>query len=211
MHALTITNAVANLLALLLNQEGWVKGVDELIVTGDLLQSLPDERPSEDVEEWEKKPFSVTLSGKQFKAAKHCFTSVVEKGNLLPTETVLRLAEALEYEIPTTEPTIKIKLPNISAKYLSDVFAIQGRLKDPADLIAVCQVINKLPKLDTAMATDKSREKELKEWMVVPVEFTITERQRDVCRKVLKATAEDGSVRSNKYIPALYTEFGLRE
>ena len=95
MSELKITNAVANLLALLLNQEGWVKGVDELIVTGDLLQGLPDERPTEDVGTWDKQELVVTLSAKQMKACKHCFISITEKGNLLANDNVLILAELL--------------------------------------------------------------------------------------------------------------------
>jgi hypothetical protein len=47
--------------------------------------------------------------------------------------------------------------------------------------------------------------------MVQPCLLLLTERQRDVCRQLLKAAADDGDVRSNKYIPILYTEFGLRE
>lgn len=203
------TNGVANLLALILNQEGWVKGVDELVAAGDLLQELPDERPAGATNLWEEHEYLLKMTPKQLKAAKHCFTALAEKGSLLANTNVLRLAEVLGFEIPNTKETIEITLPQISAKYLADCFTM-GKTKTPADVIAISQVESKLPKLDVAL-TEKGREDALKTWMNQPVTFSITERQRDACRVVLKAAAEDGSVRSNRFIPVLYTEFGLRE
>ena len=201
------TNAVAKLLALILNQEGWVKGVDELIVTGDLLQNLPESTDSTggDAEE-----FNLVMTEKQFKAAKHCLTHLTEKGNMLPGQEVLVLAGILGFTAPTTTPTVEIKLPQIAAKYLSDVFMMPEKIKKVEDLISLCQVKALLPKLDPEL-TKKENDADLRSWMVQPCLLLLTERQRDVCRQLLKAAADDGDVRSNKYIPILYTEFGLRE
>jgi hypothetical protein len=209
-HTLAITNGAANLLALLLNQDGWVKGVDELIITGDLLKDLPDERPIEDADTWDKQPFTAEISAKQFKAAKHCFTAIAEKGNLSANQNVLLLAEVLGFTIPQTEPSISITLPQISAKYLADIFTMQGKVKKVEDLIDACQVNSKIPVLDGALM-EKGRERDLRAWMETSCELLITDRQRDTCRQVLKAAAEGGDVKANKYIPVLYTEFGLRE
>jgi len=101
-------------------------------------------------------------------------------------------------------------LPQIAAKYLSDVFMMPEKIKKVEDLISLCQVKALLPKLDPEL-TKKENDAQLRSWMVQPCNFLFTERQRDVCRQFLKAAADDGSVRSNKYIPILYTEFGLRE
>jgi hypothetical protein len=204
------TNSVGYLIALLLNQEGWTKSVDDLICAGDLLNSgLPGEKPA-DNPTWDDQPLEISLTAKQLKAVKNCVNVVADKGSLIPGSNVLALLGALDYPVPDTKDSVTLKLPQVAAKYLGDILGTPERTKGTTDLVTASQVINRLPKFDQSL-TDKGRESSLQSWMDEPVEISITERQRDLCRAALKKAAEEGRIKTSKYTPILYTELGLRE
>jgi len=204
------TNAVGYLIALLLNQEGWTKSVDDLIQAGDLLKDvLPSEKPA-DNPTWDDGALEISLTVNQLKAVKNCVNVVADKGNLIPGTNVLALLSALEYPIPDTKESVTLNLPQVAAKYLGDVLGTPDRTKGTTDLITASQVILKLPKFDTTL-TEKGRESTLQAWMDEPTSILITERQRDLCRTALKKAAEEGRINTSNYTPDLYTELGLRE
>lgn len=207
---LTTTNGVGMLLAVLLNQEGWTKSVEEIILAGDLLNGvLPEDKPKDDAD-WDDREFVFELTSKQLKTVKNCLNAIADKGSLLPSKVVFNMISLLEYPIPDTKETFTLKLPQVAAKYLGDIISTPEKTKGVQDLITASMVVTKIPKFDNTL-TEKGSENALKYWMEDPVEIELTERQRDFCRSCLKKAAEDGRVKTSKYTPILYTELGLRE
>lgn len=205
---LSTNNETANLLAMLLGQEGWVKGVTELTVAGSIITKLPDERPSNAAPSWEKDPVGIVLTERQLQVAKKCVTTLIEKGSLRPNRVLLNLMRLLEFTIPDTEAKFAFSLPQVATKYLGDILTMEGKIRRPDDLISAAQVMEKLPIFDQTL-TKPENDAALREWVKVPVTLTLTDRQRDVCRTSLKTAAEDGTIRAGKYVQALFGEFGL--
>ena len=208
---ITLNNASGWLLAILLNQEGWTKGVVDALAAGDLLHGgiLPSERPSGASEAWDSTLVEVTITETQLKSAKKCVSTNAEKGIIIPGKHALHLLEALGFEIPNTEPTLSIELPNAALKHLLDVLSTGGITSLP-DLVSSSQLAVLLPALPREL-TNPNAKAALEAWAKALTTITITERQKDAAKAALRKSAEKGGVRADEYTSELYTAFGLRE
>ena len=104
-----------------------------------------------------------------------------------------------------------IKLNNISAKYLYDLLQSLDWTRTTSDVILAGQVTtDKLPtdldKTARKLATD---EEKFEEWAQKPVEFELTEKQREVCKFVIEKFSKSGKLPPNKFGHLLVTAFGF--
>jgi hypothetical protein len=110
------------------------------------------------------------------------------------------------------EPTKhEIKLNNITAKYLSDLLQSMDWTRTTADVVLAGQIlVDKLPaNLDKEARKIGTDEEKLEEWMAKPVNFTLSEKQREVCKFVIENFAKKGKLPPNKYGGMLCSAFGF--
>ena len=109
---------------------------------------------------------------------------------------------------PITHP---VKLTNISAKYLYDLLQSMDWTRTTSDIILAGQITTDKIPADLGKEARKVAEDEEKfeEWAVKPVEFTLTEKQREVCKFVLEKFSKAGKIPPNKYGAQLVAAFGF--
>ena len=109
--------------------------------------------------------------------------------------------------------THKIVLNNISAKYLHDLLQSTGWTRNTSDIILAGQVlVDKIPssiEKDARKLAALTDESSFTEWAEKPVEFDLTEKQRETCKFVIEKFAKDGKVPTNKYGAMMIQAFGF--
>ena len=112
-------------------------------------------------------------------------------------------------------PNHPIKIPQLSVKCLTDCLEGAGWSKGPADIVLGGQLlVDVLPEvtLPEAVTKAKSQAESRKAdaaWCDAPVEFEVTEKQRDAVKRCLTFWTEKGAIPGGRYSSALLLAFGL--
>lgn len=114
---------------------------------------------------------------------------------------------------------MKIKLPRISLKMLSEVLESTGWAKPPhatSDIIHAGRVLTD-PKMDfvipdelNAVRSQNAARRIDPKWCDKELEFEINEKERATCERAIRHCTENGALPGGRYSSALLAAFGIK-
>lgn len=103
--------------------------------------------------------------------------------------------------------THKITLPQLSVRLLSQLLSIPGVCQKPEDFYRIGQVqAEVLPEITVPKFDNDAAELE---WAEHPIEFQLTERQRDAVKLAVGEAVKQGKVGAGKYFYRIVQQLGL--